>query len=76
MYEIIEMAGGLISKLAFLGIWMLKIGFSKLCYLCYFVILMETALTILVSAGDPVLMESEIVRVASLITTEISEITR
>ena len=40
------------------------------------VVLRETNLTIPVSTGEPVSLESEIVRVTSLSTTEISEITR
>ena len=40
------------------------------------VVLRKTILIILVSAGEPVSMESEILRVVSLSTTEISEMTR
>ena len=40
------------------------------------VVLSETTLTMSVSAGEPVSMETEIVRVVPLSTTEISEMTR
>ena len=48
----------------------------KSCISVISVILRETTLTISDWTGEPVSMESEIVRVVSLSTTEISEITR
>ena len=51
-------------------------GFLKSCYLGYFRCSNGNPLTISDSTGEPVPMESEIVRVVSLNTTEISEISQ
>ena len=50
--------------------------FFKSSYLGYFRCIRDTTRTFLVSNGEPVPVESEIVRVVSLNTTKISEITR
>ena len=54
----------------------LKIGYINRVISVVSVLPRETSLTISVSTGEPVWMESKIVTVASLCTTEISEITR
>ena len=51
--------------------------FFLFCFVCFFNrVIRESTLTISVSTCEPVSMESEIARVVSFSTTEISEITR
>ena len=59
-----------------LGLPTLKIGIFNRFISFISVVLQETTLTISVSTGELVSMETEIVRVVSLSSTEISEITR